>query len=50
MVPSGTIFEKFITIPADVLDKFKWTCYTLKHEYLCAGQNAGTSWASEQRG
>ena len=37
-MPSGTIFEKFITIPADVLDKFKWTCYTLKHEYLCAGQ------------
>lgn len=37
-MPSGTIFEKFITIPADVLDKFKWTSYTLKHEYLCAGQ------------
>ena len=37
-MPSGTIFEKYITIPADVLDKFKWTCYTLKHEYLCAGQ------------
>ncbi len=37
-IPSGTIFEKFITIPADVLDKFKWTCYTLKHEYRCAGQ------------
>ena len=37
-MPSGTIFEKFITIPADVLDKFKWTCYTLKHEYLCTGQ------------
>ena len=34
----GTIFEKFITIPADVLDKFKWARYTLKHEYLCAGQ------------
>ena len=37
-MPSGTIFEKYITIPADVLDKFKWTYYTLKHEYLCAGQ------------
>lgn len=37
-MPSGTIFEKFITIPAEVLDKFKWTRYTLKHEYLCAGQ------------
>lgn len=37
-MPSGTIFEKFITIPADVLDKFKWIRYTLKHEYLCAGQ------------
>ena len=37
-MPSGTIFEKFITIPANVLDKVKWTRYTLKHEYLCAGQ------------
>lgn len=37
-MPSGVIFEKYITIPADVLDKSKWTCYTLKHEYLCPGQ------------